>query len=82
MIYEKLKTDLEAKQVKTWYCTMDTLMVCENCEVERSCCQKRKLTLAMTSQILDWLKRHQSEVKIIETLASSPQHNTLTMPVQ
>ena len=29
------------------------------CEVERGCCKKRKLTLVMTSQILQWLKEHQ-----------------------
>ena len=30
--------------------------------VERGCCKKRKLTLAMTSQILHWLKRQQSDL--------------------
>ena len=40
---------------------------CASCEVERGCCRKRQLTLAMTSQILDWLKQHQEDLNIINT---------------
>ena len=68
-IYEKLKTDLKAEQIMTWYCiyTYDTLIDCTGCMVERGCCKKRKLTLAMTSQILDWLKQHQEDINSIDT---------------
>ena len=63
-IYEKLKTDLDnAKRIKTWY-GKGTLMDCMFCAVERGCCQKRKLTLAMTTQILDWLKQWGDDLKL------------------
>ena len=67
-IYEKLKTDLEAKEITTWYGKYSRLMDCSDCKVERGCCKKRKLTLAMTSQILNWLKRHQKELSSIDNL--------------
>ena len=39
---------------------------CWLCDVERGCCKKRKLTLAMTSQILHvgWLKQHQHDLQV------------------
>ena len=80
-VYEKLKTDFEAKQILTWhegsgqYAGLadnidedDILMRCRDCAVERGCCKKRKLTLAITSQILDWFKRHQQELSSIDNL--------------
>ena len=63
-IYQKLKTDLEAKEIETWH---NIRIDCKFCVVERGCCKKRKLTLAMTSQILDWLKQHQEELNGIVT---------------
>ena len=60
-IYEKLETDLETKKIETWYGS-GTIVDCTDCKVERGCCKKRKLTLAMTSQILDWLKQHEDEL--------------------
>ena len=42
-------------------------MDCEPCKFERGCCKKRKLTLAMSSQILDWLKSYQEELNSIIT---------------
>ena len=57
-IYERLKADLTRIWVTTWY-NYDTLLDCTSCDVERGCCKKTKLTLAMTSQILDFLKRYQ-----------------------
>ena len=65
-IYEKLKTDLEVKKIKMWY-DSNTLMNCQDCKVEHGCCKKMKLTLAMTSQILDWLKWHQQQFNSIES---------------
>ena len=64
-IYEKMKEDLEAKKIETWHHGYDKLMDCSLCVVERGCCKKRKLMLAMTSQILDWLKQHQEEINSI-----------------
>ena len=57
-IYDKLKADLEAEEIKIWYEKYRGLVDCRRCKVERGCCKKRKLTLAMTSQILVWLSRH------------------------
>ena len=63
-IYEKLKTDLKAKKIVPWYTNyFTTLMNCRECMVESGCCKKRKLTLAMTSQILHWFKKHKKELK-------------------
>ena len=70
-IYEKLKTDLEAKVIHTWY-DRDDLGNCYNCEVERGCCKKRKLTMAMTSQILVWLQKHQQTFDEINPLGALP----------
>ena len=64
-IYEKLKTNLEAKKLYTWDYSYTALIYCTHCEVERGCCKKTKLTLAMTSQILDWLKQHQEDLSSI-----------------
>ena len=62
-IYEKLKKDLAEKGIAEWYYRYKhTLIDCRDCKVERGCCKKMKLTLAMTSQILDWLKRHQQQL--------------------
>ena len=60
-IYEKLKTDLKAERI--WLrCYHKTLLDCSDCEVEHGCCKKRKLAIAMTSQIMDWLKQHQEDL--------------------
>ena len=80
-IYEKLKTQLEAKKTETWYNEYRTLVDCTHCKVERGCCKKKTLTLAMTSQILEWLKQHQTELDSIdmftgETRVPSQQHNS------
>ena len=64
-IYQKLKTDLETKKLTLWY--FGTLKTCNRCTVDRGCCKKRKLTLAMTLQILDWLKLHQGELNGAQT---------------
>ena len=65
-IYEKLITGLEAKSISAWYNDRRCLLDCTNCEVERGCCKKRKLMMAMTSRCLDWLKRHQHELGDID----------------
>ena len=36
------------------------------CEIENSCCMKRKLILAMTNKILRWLKRNKGNIKDID----------------
>ena len=63
-IYELLKRCLELKHINTLYGNKD-LVDCLECKAERGCCKKRKLTLAMTSQILNWLKCHQKELSKI-----------------
>ena len=60
-IYERLKSCLERFRVETWHNDGWYLIECDCCWTERGCCKKRKLTLAMTSQILDWLKLHQQQ---------------------
>ena len=67
-IYEKLKTDLEAKKLESWWQIpqRQTLLDCSECRVERGCCKKRTLMLAMTSQIITWLKQHQEDLGDIE----------------
>ena len=64
-IYRKLKSDFDTTKVQSWHDEYGTLKNCSKCRVERGCCKKRKLTLAMTSQILDWLKRHKAELNDI-----------------
>ena len=83
-IYEKMKEDLEAKKIETWHHGYDKLMDCSLCVVERGCCKKRKLMLAMTSQILDWLEQHQHKLSDIdfgddETVAMSQEQKARWM---
>ena len=61
-IYEKLRADLEAKIIREWWNDNYVLMNCLYCFAERICCKKWKLTLAMTSQIPIWLKKHQQNL--------------------
>ena len=70
-IYEKLKTELKANEIETWYYDRHTIVYCTRCKVERGCCKKRKLTLAMTSQILNWLKQHHRQLKHIGSESQS-----------
>ena len=65
-IYESIMKELEAKKIEPWH-GYHSLINCTLCEVERGCCKKMKLTLAMTSQILDWFKRHQDELNSINS---------------
>ena len=69
-IYEKLKTDLETRSIVTLH-GLYALVDCWPCNVERGCCKKRKLMLAMTSQILDWLKKHQNDLLELSKYSSS-----------
>ena len=64
-IYQKLNKSLESKEVVSWF-KWEYLHKFSLCKVERGCCKKRKLMLAMTSQILDWLKQHQHELSDID----------------
>ena len=66
-IYEELEANLEAKEMTTWYSNIGEVMDCTLCKMEGGCCKKRKLALAMTSQILDWLKQHQDDLSSIHT---------------
>ena len=59
-IYERLKADLEAKKISSWYDEFPRLIDCTECKVERGCCKRRKLMLAMTSQSLNWLRLHKN----------------------
>ena len=65
-IYQELSDGLEAQKICLWYDEEKTILNCTDCRVERGCCKKRKLMLAMSSQILDWLKRHQQELADID----------------
>ena len=67
-IYEKLEMDLRAKKVSAWYDDWPRLVDCVRCKVERGCCKKRLLMLAMTSQILRWLRQHRNGLGDIEFL--------------
>ena len=64
--YQKLMDGLDKKQIITWYSQDKFYLHCTDCRVERGCCKKRKLMLAMTSQILDWLKRHKQELSDVD----------------
>ena len=62
-IYEKLNLDLEGEMTCSRY-NSDATMDYRLCPMECGWCKKRKLTLAMTSQILDWLKQHQQDLHV------------------
>ena len=65
-IYEKLEMDLKARKMRCWYDKYEYLLECTQCKGERGCCKKRKLMLAMTSRILHWLRRSQSQLNEVE----------------
>ena len=39
---------------------------CTECEVERGCCKRRKLMLAMVEKILKWLKENKDKLQDID----------------
>ena len=66
-IYESLQLQLDRKKVYSW---MDTvggeLIHCSSCEVDNSCCMKRKLILAVTRKILRWLHDNKAQLQDID----------------
>ena len=64
-IYKELKTHLEVRT--TLSLCLDFGSVMSPCYGDRGCCKKRKLTLAMTSQILDWFQQHKEKLNGIIT---------------
>ena len=69
-IYERLKADLEAKKISSWYDEFPRLIDCTECKVECGCCKRRKLMLAMTSQVILWLKKHQRQLNDVNVADS------------
>ena len=65
MIYEQLRSSLEAKRVYSRY-TYEFPVNCNECDYEYGCCKQRKLMLAMVEQILEWLKEHKDGLQKID----------------
>ena len=70
-IYERLEKELKAKKVSSWYDEYPRLVDCIDCKVECGCCKRRKLLLAMTSQILAWLHANTDELQDVQFLDSN-----------
>ena len=54
-IYCKLKGELTNKVMRSWHLEYEKIFNCENCNAVHACCLKRKVRLALTCAILDWL---------------------------
>ena len=65
-IYERLRMDLEARKVTSWHSEFPRIINCSQCVVERGCCKKRQLMLAMIARILDWLTRYHEELNDLD----------------
>ena len=60
-IYEILEAALRRKVLVSEY-SVKRLVDCEHCVVERGCCKKRRLMLAMVENILSWLRVNRHEL--------------------
>ena len=67
-IYKKLEKDLRRKKISSWYDEYPRLVDCTDCTVECGCCKRRKLLLAMTSQILAWLRTNEPKLQDVQFL--------------
>ena len=65
-IYELLHQYLNEKVVRSEY-SNEFPIRCHNwCDVERGCCKRRKLMLAMVEKILQWLKENEHQLQDID----------------
>ena len=45
---------------------IERIVDCTRCEVERGCCKRRKLMMAMCERIIQWLQEHKDELEDID----------------
>ena len=64
-IYELLEAGLIEKYILSEY-NDESPVHCTSCEVERGCCKRRKLMLAMVEKILQWLKENKNNIQDID----------------
>ena len=64
-IYEMLEAGLIKEEVYSEY-SRESPINCTHCQVERGCCKRRKLMLAMVEQILQWLKENKNNIQDID----------------
>ena len=63
-IYRKLQSQLENKKIEPIVGL--PLLDCTQCTTNHSCCMKRKLMLAMTRKILQWLQDNEAQLQEID----------------
>ena len=66
MIYNHLRSGLEAKYIVSIDVDELPTVDCLDCDHEYGCCKQRKLMLAMVEKILEWLKEHRDELQDID----------------
>ena len=64
-IYELLQTYLNERLVKSEY-SHEEPVHCTYCAVERGCCKRRNLMLAMVEKILQWLNEYKARLQKID----------------
>ena len=62
-IFATLSRDLAVRKLNY---ADDGYKDCNSCESEMSCCKKMKLMLAIVQNILDWLKKHEKNLRNID----------------
>ena len=62
--YDQLRLQLASKCVLSWM--SGRLVYCVDCIAENGCCMKRKLMLAMTRKILQWLQDNEAQLQDID----------------
>ena len=64
-IYELLQKYLLEKKIESEY-SQEKPLECSKCQVERGCCKRRKIMLAIVEKILQWLYANKSMLQNIE----------------
>ena len=65
-IYNNLESQLQQKEVLSWMGMDSHLLDCSKCAADYGCCMKRKLMLAMTRKILQWLQDNKAQLQDID----------------
>ena len=65
-IYKTLEYQLLQKEVRSWMSAESHLLDCRKCTAVYGCCLKRKLMLAMTRNILQWLQGNKAQLQGID----------------
>ena len=62
LIYKKLIENLENNLVESLY-SGEKPVNCKKCVIERGCCKRRKLMLAMSKNILQWMTKYTNKLR-------------------